>query len=202
MKRRPHLLPGVAAMLTLLLSACSQSSPADGASGSAGSGRSGVGTTGTAATSTVAVADRSAPLGLAGRGLDGRAVSLASYRGKVVVLNVWGSWCGPCRAEAKGLERVFEADRTEGVQFLGLDTRDLDPAPARAFVRTAGLSYPDLYDPDGSLLLSLPPGTVNPQTIPSTLILDRRGRIAVRALQPLTAAQLEALLAPVVEEAA
>ncbi|WP_042417461.1 TlpA family protein disulfide reductase [Streptacidiphilus anmyonensis] len=199
MIHRHHLLSVPAALLALCLAACSSPSAGAGAGASPATAAQGVGA---AATSTVAVAERGTPLTLAGHGLDGRPLSLAAYRGRVVVLNFWGSWCEPCRAEAGGLEQVFRADRADGVQFLGVDTRDLDPAPARAFARTAGLTYPNLYDPDGSLVLSLPPGTVNPQTIPSTLILDRRGRVAVRALQPLTAAQLTSLLGPVLREAA
>ncbi|WP_042381454.1 TlpA family protein disulfide reductase [Streptacidiphilus melanogenes] len=199
MIHRHHLLSVLTALLALGLSACSPGSHPAGASTSSSDD---TGATATTATSTVSVGDRGAPLALAGHGLDGRPLNLSSYRGHVVVLNIWGSWCGPCRAEAGGLEQVFEAYRAKGVQFVGVDTRDLDPAPARAFARTAGLRYPSLYDPDGSLLLSLPPGTVNPQAIPSTLVLDRRGRVAVRALQPLTSAQLTSLLAPVLGEAA
>ncbi|WP_232247985.1 TlpA family protein disulfide reductase [Streptacidiphilus rugosus] len=153
------------------------------------------------ATSTVAPKDRGAPLALSGRDLDGAHLDLAGFRGKVVVLNVWGSWCGPCRAEAGDLEAVFTAERAKGVQFVGINTRDLDVSAAKAFVRSASLSYPNLYDPQGSLLLRFPAGSINPQAIPSTLILDRQGRIAVRALQPVTRAQLESLLGPVLQEA-
>ena len=104
-------------------------------------------------TTTVPIAHRGAPIGLKGDDLDGKPLSLASYRGKVVVVNIWSSTCGPCRAEASGFESVFRSDAAKGVQFHGVDTRDLQLPASRAFVSSHGLTYPDFYDPDGSLLL-------------------------------------------------
>ncbi|MFC5907748.1 TlpA family protein disulfide reductase [Streptacidiphilus monticola] len=182
-----------AAAAALALTACSGSG-----SGSSSSDTHFVSGTGTSA--TVPVKDRGAAISLSGQDLDGKPLSLADYRGKVVVLNVWGSWCGPCRAEAGDLESVFKATQAEGVQFVGINTRDLQVPAAKAFVSAHGLTYPNLYDPDGELLLKFPKGSLNPQAIPSTLILDREGRVAVRALQPLTSEQLTKLLQPVLAE--
>ncbi len=121
---------------------------------------------------------KAAPV-LSGTTLDGKKLSTADYRGKVVVLNVWGSWCAPCRHEAPALQEASVA--TAGVaQFVGINTRDLDSAPAKAFVRAFGITYPSLFDPDGSLLLQL--GAVPATAIPSTLVLDRDGRVAARIL--------------------
>ncbi|MFD9408150.1 TlpA family protein disulfide reductase [Streptomyces sp. NPDC059989] len=137
---------------------------------------------------------------LAGEDLDGKPVDLDEFRGHVVVLNVWGSWCGPCRSEADGLERLSRQTRDEGVRFLGINTRDRDRAAARSFVRAHGLSFPSLHDPTGELLLRFPPALLNPQAIPSTLVIDRRGRIAAGIGGAVTEEQLRPLLTRVLEE--
>lgn len=110
---------------------------------------------------------------LSGTTLDGNPLDLSQYKGKVIVLNVWGSWCPPCRHEAPQL--VAASAKTTGVaQFVGIDTRDTNKAAAQAFVRNARIGYPSLYDPDGALLLRL--RSVPPKAIPSTLVVDRQGR--------------------------
>ncbi|MGW2996657.1 TlpA disulfide reductase family protein [Streptomyces sp. NPDC001193] len=134
------------------------------------------------------------------RDLDGNAVSLAGLRGHVVVLNVWGSWCGPCRAEADDLEQLSRRTRSEGVRFLGINTRDRDPAAARSFVRAHSLSFPSLPDPTGELLLRFPPALLNPQAVPATLVIDRRGRIAASIGGAVTEEQLRPVLAHVAQE--
>ncbi|MFD9303352.1 TlpA disulfide reductase family protein [Streptomyces sp. NPDC060048] len=143
---------------------------------------------------------RPAAPALAGADLDGAPVSLSGFRGQVVVLNVWGSWCGPCRAEADDLERLSGQTRAQGVRFLGINTRDRDRAAAQSFVRAHGLGFPSLHDPTGELLLRFPPALLNPQTIPSTLVIDRRGRIAVSIGGAVTDEELAPLLTRVAEE--
>ncbi|MBW5485659.1 TlpA family protein disulfide reductase [Streptomyces bambusae] len=151
------------------------------------------------ATVVEAGARQAAPV-LAGDDLDGRPAGLAELRGHVVVLNVWGSWCGPCRAEADDLERLSGQTRADGVRFLGINTRDRDRAAARAFVRAHGLSFPSLHDPAGDLLLRFPPALLNPQAIPSTLVIDRHGRVAAAIGGPVTDEQLRPLIASVLAE--
>lgn len=119
---------------------------------------------------------------LAGTTLDGDELSTADFAGQVIVLNVWGSWCAPCRSEAPAL--VAAAEELPDVQFIGINTKDLDPAPAQAFVRSFGVEYPNLYDPDGALLLGF--GQVPPKAIPSTLVIDESGRVAARMLGEIT----------------
>lgn len=155
---------------------------------------------GTGEITRVAAADREKAPDISGETLDGDTLSLSDYRGKVVVLNVWGSWCSPCRAEAPNLVAVAEDTKDQGVQFVGINTRDLDEANAKAFERRFDVNYPSLYDPDGKLILEFPSGSLNPQAIPSTLIIDRDGRIAVRALKGLTEKELRNALDPVIEE--
>ncbi len=147
---------------------------------------------------TVPAAARKPAPRLTGTTLDGRPFDLADYRGKVVVLNVWASWCPPCRAEAPHLERVYQQTRSKGVEFVGVDTRD-QKASAQAFERSFKISYPSVVDPYGELVLKFN-GVLNPQAIPSTLVIDRRGRIAARALRGLTDAELHKILDPVVAE--
>ncbi|MDT0442120.1 TlpA family protein disulfide reductase [Streptomyces johnsoniae] len=137
---------------------------------------------------------------LSGETVDGDQLALSDYRGQVVVLNVWGSWCAPCIAEADDLVRVAEATADQGVQFVGINARDPSRANAVAFEDNHGVTYPSLYDPDGRLLLEFPRGSLNPQTIPSTLIIDPEGRIAARALTALSEEALTEALAPVLAE--
>jgi thiol-disulfide isomerase/thioredoxin len=105
--------------------------------------------------------------------LDGTAYDVASDRGQVVVVNFWGSWCAPCRAEAADLEKTYQATKAKGVTFLGIDTRD-DRDAAKAFVRGRS-TYPSIYDFDGKVALQF---DVSQSATPQTLIVDRQGRIA------------------------
>ncbi|GAB3973967.1 TlpA family protein disulfide reductase [Streptomyces sparsus] len=155
---------------------------------------------GTGQITQVAAADRQPAPDIAGETVDGGELRLSDYRGKVVVLNVWGSWCAPCRAEAPNLAKVAEDTADQDVQFVGINTRDLDKANAQAFDRTYGIEYPSLFDPSGKLILKFPKGSLNPQSIPSTLILDREGRIAARALKALGEKELRDALDPVLAE--
>lgn len=128
-------------------------------------------------------------------GKDGATVSTASYAGKVLVLNVWGSWCPPCRAEAKDLQAASEATKADA-QFIGLNVRDASPAAPEAFLRAQGITYPSIFDPSGQTLLQLS-GQVPPQAIPTTLVLDRQGRVAIRALGQVSEATLTEMVAQV-----
>ena len=120
-----------------------------------------------------------------------RIVSSGDYPGKVVVVNVWGSWCAPCRKEAPELEAVSRS-RQNVAQLIGLDIRDYDPAPAAAFVRAFGVTYPQIYDPRGTQLIKY--SELPPNGIPSTLIIDRQGRIAVRIVGAITRGTLTQMI--------
>lgn len=113
-----------------------------------------------------------------------KQISTADLTGKVVVLNVWGSWCGPCRAEAPELQRAAEKT-AKTAQFIGLNTRDFDQGPPVAFNRANKITYPSIWDPSGSVLVSLS-GTLPPKAIPSTLIIDEQGRVAARVVGAVT----------------
>jgi peroxiredoxin len=172
------------AVAALALTACSSASPSTESGFVAGDG------------SIVVVAPeqrRPAP-DVRGTTLDGSTFTLADHKGEVVVLNVWASWCAPCRAEAPTLAEVSTQMKSRGVTFVGIDTRD-SPATAASFVDRFHLTYPSIVDPDGRVQLlfgdSLPP-----QAIPSTVIIDREGRVAARALGRVDGATLRGLIEP------
>jgi|SRR5215211_2433929 len=115
-------------------------------------------------------------------------LSSRDYPGKVVVVNVWGSWCAPCRSEAPELEAASK--QTKGTaQFLGITSKDYDPAPAVAFTRAFSISYPSIFDPTGTVLLNFA-SVLPPSAIPSTMIIDSQGRLAARILGPITTTTL------------
>jgi thiol-disulfide isomerase/thioredoxin len=113
-----------------------------------------------------------------------QTISTQDYRGKVVVVNVWGSWCPPCRKEAPDLQAA-SVETKDVAQFVGITSKDYDPAPAEAFVRSFKITYPSIYDPTGKVLLAFA-GELPPSAIPSTMIIDREGRLAVRVLSEVS----------------
>jgi thiol-disulfide isomerase/thioredoxin len=135
----------------------------------------------------ISTGDRQAMPALSGTTLQGKALS-ASYTGHVTVVNVWGSWCTPCREEAPDLAEAYQKYSSEGVQFLGINTRD-DNAAAVAYDAQFGIKYPSLQDPDETLVLALK--QIIPATsVPSTVIVDSSGKVAVRALGGITEPEL------------
>ncbi len=153
---------------------------------------------GDGSTTIVAVSDRAVAPELTGPTLEGGEFVLSEHRGEVVVVNVWASWCAPCRAEAPELQEVWREVQSEGVQFVGLNTRD-SQAPADAFVERFGITYPNVVDTDGSRQLlfhdSLPPAA-----IPSTLVIDRHGHVAARAIGAVDRSRLLGLIEPILAE--
>ena len=106
-------------------------------------------------------------------------VSLADYRGKVVYLDFWASWCAPCRAEAPTMQKVYDETKASGVQFVGIDIKD-GRDNAEAFQRTYQITYPSLYDQAGQIALAF--RDIPPNAVPSTLVIDRQGNVAARAI--------------------
>lgn len=143
-------------------------------------------------------ADRLAAPEVSGTTLTGEALALSDFAGDVVVVNVWGSWCAPCRAEATSLQQVYADNRREGVQFVGLNTRD-QTAAALAFEERFEITYPSLVDENGELQLAFR-DTLPPNAIPSTLVIDRGGDIAARIVGPTTYSQLSELVGDVAAE--
>ena len=138
--------------------------------------------------SQVSVADRQSAPALSGSTLQGKPLSVA-YSGHVTVINVWGSWCTPCREEAPDFAEAYSKYKSKGVEFVGIDTRD-DNAAAVSYTSQFGIAYPSLQDPAESLVLDLK--QIIPATsVPSTVIVDSSGKVAVRALGGITEPELE-----------
>ncbi|MFG2598889.1 TlpA family protein disulfide reductase [Streptomyces sp. NPDC048462] len=194
-RRRFTLLaaPAVAAALALALSAC------DSGNKTGGGGDTNF-VTGNSGISTAAKGERAEAPKLDGKSLDGKALDLADYKGKIVVLNAWGSWCAPCRLEAKYFTKVAKATEGQGVQFVGVNTRDAERAQAISFEKDFGVTYPSFYDPTGKLLLRFPKGTFKLQSIPSTVVIDRDGKLAARFVGPLDDTNLHKMLDPLIAE--
>lgn len=191
-RRRVTLLAAGVAAASLTLSACG-----DGASGGSSQTRFVQGKNGVA---TVKKGDRQPVPELSGETIDGKKLDIADFKGKVVVLNVWGSWCGPCIAEAPNFAKVANETKGKGVQFVGINTRDSEKSQAAAFEEEHKVPYPSLFDPTGRLMLRFPKGSLNPQSIPSTLAIDRHGRIAARSIGPLAEDELRKMITPLIAE--
>jgi thiol-disulfide isomerase/thioredoxin len=189
----------LAVVVSLGVSACSGSD----AGSIAAQARSGDGkgyVSGDGSIERLAPARRSSPLTLGGTTLQGAPWKVTDARNKVAVLNVWGQWCGPCVAEMPHLQQVWLAMSAAGrpVQFMGLNSRD-GVETAQAFMHANKITYPSLRDDGGGTLLALR-GKAN--TTPTTLVLDRKGRIAARVSGPVTAATLSGLVKDVLGESA
>jgi len=155
-----------------------------------------------AAIAEFAPGSRGEPLTLSGPALEEGAapVDVAGYRGSVVVLNLWGSWCAPCRAEAPMLRDTASAYAAQGVSFLGVNVSD-SPAAARAFERTYAITYPSIDDSVQVRAFLALREYVPSSAVPSTLVLDRQGRVAARVIGQISASTLTALLDAALAEA-
>ena len=136
---------------------------------------------GTGIITRLAVDKRKKPGEVYGETLSGKKLDLSSYAGKVVVLNVWGSWCPPCRKEAPTLVAASKELAQDDVVFVGVNSKDSSPDMGRAYERRFGVPYDSLFDPSGRSLLAFH-GTLTPTSIPSTVILDKQGRVAASIL--------------------
>lgn len=181
MTARPRLrlvLPALATATALLLAGCSSDD------GLAGQYRSGNGQGYIAGDGTVAEfpADkRGEPVSFSGTLADGTAVSSADYAGKVLVVNFWYAGCPPCRLEAPDLQALSQKYQDQGVSFLGVNLYD-SASTAASFERDKGVTYPSVLDREtGSVLLAFSK-TVPPKATPTTLVIDKQGRVASRIL--------------------
>jgi peroxiredoxin len=128
--------------------------------------------------------------GLTGPSLmeDGKTISLDDYAGKVVIVNIWGAWCPPCRTEASELQKVQDETGSRGVQVLGVDVKESSTESPRDFVTNRKLTYPSIYDESGRAMLSF--RGLPPNTVPSTFVLDKQHRVAAVFLRPVLAQDL------------
>ncbi|KAA2264953.1 TlpA family protein disulfide reductase [Solihabitans fulvus] len=135
-------------------------------------------------------ADRKPAPPLSGDSLmeEGKQISLADFQGKVVVLNLWGTWCGPCRAETPELQKVYDQTKASGVEVLGINVKDPQRTAAQDFVKNRGLTYPSVFDESGRALLGFK--GYPRSAVPSTIVLDRQHRVAAVFLVTLLADDL------------
>ena len=142
---------------------------------------------------TIDAADRADAPVLEGEGLDGRPLSTADFAGKTIVVNLWGPWCAPCLAEAPELNEVATQYADKGVQFVGVLTRSKDPSSAIAFNRNKGITYPSFKDQGGKLELGFN-DSLPTLAIPTTWIIDSKGRVAARVIDKISASTLANLI--------
>ena len=180
----------LALCLTAVLSACSATT------GSTDNSEHYV--AGDGSTVILAPSERDPAITLAGKTLAGQNWNLADHKGHVVVVNVWASWCSPCRAEAPLLSDFSQKYRSQGVQFVGIVTRD-NLSSALAFTKRFKLDYPSFTD--DSLLAKFRDSLV-PNAIPTTLIIDAHGYVAARISGEVTVALLRDLIDRVLKDPA
>lgn len=192
---RPALVPAAVLAAVLAVAGCSGDNTV-AAQARAGEDKGYI--SGNGAVQVVIPGERDQTLELAGTTLEGQPWSGQDARGEVLVVNVWGSWCGPCQAEAGDLEQVYTdyARAGEPVDFIGVNDRDSVPT-AMAFQDSKGVSYPSLVDDGGRTLLDLRGWA---QARPTTLVLDRQGRVAARVAGQVDASTLEGLIQDVLSE--
>ena len=189
---------GMAAVLALGVAACGSDPNSVAAQARSGDRKGFI--SGDGSVERIAAGRREAALSLKGTTVDGKPWSMDQARGKVLVVNVWGSWCGPCVAEASDLQKAWSGYSTAGkpVQFLGLDFKE-GPDAGAAFLRSRGITYPSLAYDGGLPVLAL---RGKAPTVPTTLVLDTRGRIAARVLGPVDPSTLKGLVDDVLAEKA
>ena len=122
--------------------------------------------------------------------------SLADHQGKVVVLNLWASWCPPCRSEMPLLERTHKRIAAQDGLVLGVDSQDASEDAMR-FLREKQITFPSLRDRDGEYAAEL-----GVAALPETFLIDRQGRIAALRRGPVDQAWLDEHLTPLLEESA
>jgi thiol-disulfide isomerase/thioredoxin len=123
-----------------------------------------------------------------GTDLSGQPLTLSQFAGKVIVLNFWASWCPPCRSEAAALEQVYTDTRGSGVQFVGVDIRENGVSDGVRFEATHHIDYPSFSDQASRIALDF--RSTGVETPPTTIVIDRQGRIAARGLGEMTYTQL------------
>ena len=190
--RRGLLRVAAAAPLGVLLAACGTDTSDRYASGDAGY------VSGDGVSVEIPATERGEAIAFTGTTFDEEPVDLADTRGEALVLNVWYASCPPCRKEAPDLQAIHEEYAEKGVSFLGINVRDA-AGPAQAFEERYGITYPSVPDTGAEIMYALR-GQVAPNAVPSTLVLDREGRVAARISGAADPSVLRAMIDAVVAE--
>ena len=153
---------------------------------------------GTPSGEVIPEAERASAPEFAGTLLGGGGFSSAELAGDIAVLNFWGSWCAPCRVETPAFQEVYADVRDDGVEFLGLNVKETSEQFALAFVDRFGIEFPSLFDPRGEVALAFRDYPAN--FIPSTIVLDRDGRVAAVYTGEISQDDLRRVLDRLLEE--
>ncbi|MDP9092925.1 MAG: TlpA family protein disulfide reductase [Actinomycetota bacterium] len=191
MKLRPAA--AIAAAACLVLVGCSGKNAVDQSAG--GQFRF---VSGTSVGTTYAVAERRKAGNFTGNLLDGSTMRLSQDAGKVVVINFWATWCGPCTTETPQFDSVYRTNKTKGVDFVGIDTKDIRNK-AQAFVTDNDITYPIVFDEQGQTAIAL--GKIPALSLPFTVVVDKQQRIAAVYLSRLSGKDLQPVLDKLLAEA-
>ena len=123
-----------------------------------------------------------------------KTVRLSDYRGKPVFVNLWASWCPPCRAEMPDLIAFYKAHQNEGLVFLAIDTQDTQ-APAQQFINEKQMPFPVLFDPDGKVMRLF-----GASGLPSSYLIDRNGKIVFSWTGQISPAILDQRVVPLLSQ--
>lgn len=124
--------------------------------------------------------------------MDGQPFALTSEKGNVVLVNLWATWCGPCRMEIPELEKLHQRYSSRGFKVIGVSVDEGDAAPVKQFVADEKITYPIVLDPEGKLA-----NVLQTTVLPTSFILDRNGKILWRqvgALMPDEVAAVESVI--------
>jgi thiol-disulfide isomerase/thioredoxin len=152
----------------------------------------------TARGKTIPVADRRTVGNVSGELLGGGMFSLAAQKGKVVVLNFWGSWCGPCQIESPQFDSLYRQVKSQGIQFVGLDVKETTQSKPDAFLRDNHITYPNVWDPKAKSAIQL--GKVPMVGLPWTVVVDKDQRVAAVYSGPVLPADLHPVLNSLIAE--
>jgi thiol-disulfide isomerase/thioredoxin len=147
---------------------------------------------------TIAEKDRKTVGNVTGDLIGGTPYALASDKGKVVVINFWATWCGPCKTETPQFDSLYRQVKDQGVNFVGVDTKELSRDAANAFISDNHISYPILWDEPGKTALQL--GHVPSMSLPFTVVIDKSQRVAAVYLGAVAPADLSPVLTALVAE--
>jgi len=189
---RPRLLLAALTAAVVLLAGCTGSNAVDQSGGQYRF------VSGTGAGHLIGASDRKPAGQFTGTLLKGGTYKLAAQRGKVVVVNFWATWCGPCTTETPQFDQVYRAYKDKGVTFVGIDTKETSTSAAKAFVAHHHISYPIVSDEPGRTALEL--GKIPALSLPFTVLIDKRGRVAAVYLTVLTPKDLQPVLNKLIAE--
>ena len=153
---------------------------------------------GTKSGKLIAAADRKKSGSFSGDGLSGGTVGLKQFAGKVVVVNFWATWCEPCKIETPQFDAMYRENKAKGVQFVGIDTKELSKDAPRAFVKDNDITYPIIFDEPGRTAVQI--GKLPALALPFTVLIDKHQRVAAVYLAKLSPKDLQPTLDKLIAE--